>query len=168
MQQQGAGAGEQVGDATLRGWGWQSCAATGLSNLQPVQRAALRNLRPGRRMAQGVQQAAEGTKSRMFLIYIMKGAFCGRAVIGDAVLTCFLCSFQVTIPEPSYGHGPGQPRCIRGAIVSEMDAGYGCVSGQLWWHRRLAELLGQVKTQVATREDINKSDLQIVKCSELG
>lgn len=88
MQQQGAGAGEQVGDATLRGWGWQSCAATGLSNL-----------RPGRRMAQGVQQAAEGTKSRMFLIYIMGGAFCGRAVMGDAVLTCFLCSYQVTIPR---------------------------------------------------------------------
>lgn len=52
--------------------------------------------------------------------------------------------------------------------MSEMDAGYGCVSGQLWWYRKLAELLGQVKTQVATREDINKSDLQIVKCSELG
>lgn len=33
--------------------------------------------------------------------------------------------------------------------------------------RELAELLGQVKPQVATREDIDKSDLQIVKYSEL-
>ena len=34
-------------------------------------------------------------------------------------------------------------------------------------HRELAELLGQVKPPVATREDIDKSGLQIIKTSDL-
>ncbi|KAL1950125.1 hypothetical protein VTO73DRAFT_5248 [Trametes versicolor] len=110
------GAGEQAGDATPRGRSWQSRAAT-----------ALRNLRPGRRTAQGGQQAAEGTGSRTFLIYVIGGYY---------------------PPNHHMVTGPDN--------LDSYEA--------LW---ELAELLGQVKPQVATREDIDKSDLQIVKYSEL-
>ncbi|OJT15574.1 hypothetical protein TRAPUB_6321 [Trametes pubescens] len=112
MQQ---GADEQAGDATPRGRSWQSRAAT-----------ALRNLRPGRRTAQGGQQTA-GTGSRTFLIYVIGGYY---------------------PPNHHMVTGPDN--------LDSYEA--------LW---ELAELLGQVKPQVATREDIDKSDLQIVKYSEL-
>ncbi|KAI0768971.1 hypothetical protein BD413DRAFT_558742 [Trametes elegans] len=96
---------------------WQSRAAS-----------ALRNLRPGRRGGPGGQQAAEGTGSRTFLIYVIGGYY---------------------PPNHHMVTGPDN--------LDSYEA--------LW---ELAELLGQVKPQVATREDIDKSDLQIVKFSELA
>ncbi|KAI0671037.1 hypothetical protein C8Q78DRAFT_973629 [Trametes maxima] len=103
-------------DAPARGRSWQSRAAT-----------ALRNLRPGRRNGSRGQQAAEGSGSRTFLIYVIGGYY---------------------PPNHHMVTGPDN--------LDSYEA--------LW---ELAELLGSVKPQVATREDIEKSDLQTVKFSEL-
>ncbi|KAH9849501.1 hypothetical protein C2E23DRAFT_839487 [Lenzites betulinus] len=113
----GASSVDQVGDGTSRGRSWQSRAAN-----------ALRNLRPGRRTAQGGQQAAESTGSRTFLIYVIGGYY---------------------PPNHHMVTGPDN--------LDSYEA--------LW---ELAELLGQVKPQVATREDIEKSDLETIKYTELG
>ncbi|KAI0823289.1 hypothetical protein BC628DRAFT_1385679 [Trametes gibbosa] len=108
---------DQMGDATPRGRTWQSRAAN-----------ALRNLRPGRRNVQEGEQAAEGTGSRTFLIYVIGGYY---------------------PPNHHMVTGPDN--------LDSYEA--------LW---ELTELLGQVKPQVATREDIEKSDLETFKCTELG
>ncbi|KAI9064647.1 hypothetical protein FKP32DRAFT_1625454 [Trametes sanguinea] len=108
---------QSAGDTTPRGRSWQSRAAT-----------ALRNLRPGRRNGSSNGQAAEGTGSRTFLIYVIGGYY---------------------PPNHHMVTGPDN--------LDSYEA--------LW---ELAELLGQVKPQVASWEDIEKSDLQIVKFSELG
>ncbi|KAI0643074.1 hypothetical protein C8Q79DRAFT_916281 [Trametes meyenii] len=103
-------------DPPARGRSWQSRAAT-----------ALRNLRPGRRNGSRGQQAAEGSGSRTFLIYVIGGYY---------------------PPNHHMVTGPDN--------LDSYEA--------LW---ELAELLGSVKPQVATREDIEKSDLQTIKFSEL-
>ncbi|KAI0629891.1 hypothetical protein C8Q77DRAFT_273797 [Trametes polyzona] len=142
MPSLGAGV-DQAGDATPRGRSWQSRAAT-----------ALRNLRPGRRNAQGGQQTADGAGSRTFLIYVIGGYYPPNhhMVTGPDNLDSYEALWYVR---------PGTRRFH----ASLADADWGLMFSLSC--RELAELLGQVKPQVATREDIEKSDLQTVKYSEL-
>ncbi|RPD54681.1 hypothetical protein L227DRAFT_511280 [Lentinus tigrinus ALCF2SS1-6] len=107
---------------------------------------ALRNLRPGRRNGSRGRRAAEGTGSRTFLIYVIGGEFC-------IIPLARAPAKQRALP----GYYPPNHHMVTGS--DNLD------SYEALWE--LAELLGQVKPPVATREDIENSGLQIIKSSEL-
>ncbi|KAI0325052.1 hypothetical protein GY45DRAFT_1375060 [Cubamyces sp. BRFM 1775] len=108
---------------------------------------ALRNLRPGRRNGSRTRQTTEGAGSRTFLIYVI-GAM--------AVVMGFIGANGYGRSSLS-GYYPPNHHMVTGP--DNLD------SYEALWE--LAELLGQVKPQVATWEDIEKSDLQTVKFSQL-
>lgn len=142
--------GASAGQSQSRGRSWQSRAAS-----------ALRGLRPGRRASRN-RQNRDAAGARTFLIY----------VIGGVCMTC--SSMRLAEAMPSLGYYPPNHHMVTGSdSLDSYEA--------LWYvpstfcairysdprHRELAELLGQVKPPVATREDIDNSGLQIIKSSEL-
>lgn len=77
-------------------------------------------------------------------------------------------SHRLLPAEPPYRHWLGELGLVRGTAVSDYYS-----AELLFTDRRsrssseLAELLGQVKPPVATKEEIEKSGLQIIKPSDL-
>lgn len=144
--------GASGGQSQSRGRSWQSRAAS-----------ALRGLRPGRRTSRN-RQTRDAAGARTFLIYVIGGMYMSRSV-------AFVCLEE----HIHAGYYPPNHHMVTGSdsldsyealwYVVEVFRG---MRGTDQYTRELAELLGQVKPPVATREDIDNSGLQIINSSELS
>ncbi len=108
--------------------------------------SALRNLRPGRRSeVAGHPAELDPTGSRTFLIYVIGGRF------------PILCGLRFT--DNRVGYYPPDHSIVTGE-PNNLDSFEALLD--------LAEILGQVKPPTASKEEIEKSNLEVIKASRVA
>jgi hypothetical protein len=143
---------ENAGGESPRGRTWGSRAAN-----------AFRNMRPGRRTNErGNIPPGIMNGSRTFMIYVIGGALLMKLALGVRLI-----SHRVLSSGSSFSDWIYQPRLFRSVLVRYFRPYTVNVLIFFSLFRELAELLGQVKPPTVTKEEIEKSGLEIIRLSQL-